>query len=158
MMTQRFENAVDQLIEAFFNETLTKGKCDRCAVGNICGSGEWAHLFMTEDHNGLQSRNGLNMSKKFPEMYKDSLDVVYETGYSPEELAKVESVFERNTAITYSDYMRGHKTDDDEYTHEEFIQDQFNGLCAVIDVLCEFEGQDPEVYKNKLREKPEVEV
>jgi len=152
MMTQRFENAVDQLIEAFFNETLTKGKCDRCAVGNICGSGEWAHLFMTEDHNGLQSRNGLNMSKKFPEMYKDSLDVVYETGYSPEELAKVENVFEMNTTISYFDHMRKR------CTHKELIQDQFNGLCAVIDVLCEFEGEDSEVYKSKLREKPEVRV
>jgi len=152
MMTQRFENAVNKLIKAFFDETLTKGKCDRCAVGNICGSWEWGSLFMTQVETGTQIRHGLDASKDFPKFYEEALDVVNQTGYSPEELAQVEHVFEINTEFTALSYKDG------ECTHEEFIQDQFDGLCAVIDVLCDFEGENSEIYKDKLREKPEVQV
>jgi len=152
MSTNRFQNAVNKLIKSFFNETLTKGKCTRCAVGNICGSWEWSVLFETDPNTNEQDTSGLNRSKFMPEQFETALKQIYDTNYTPEELAKVEYVFETNTKIAYLDYEYN------QCTHEEFIQDQFNGLCAVIDVLCEFEGQDPEVYKSKLREKPEVEV
>lgn len=152
MMTQRFESAVNKLIKAFFDETLTKGKCNRCAVGNICGSREWSLLFMTQVETGIQIRHGLDVSKDFPKLYEEALDVINQTGYSPEELAQVEHVFETNTEFTALSYKDG------KCTYEELIQDQFNGLCAVIDVLCEFEGENPEIYKDKLREKPEVQV
>jgi hypothetical protein len=38
-MTQRFKNAIDALVYAFFNDTLAKGTCAACAVGNIVAHG-----------------------------------------------------------------------------------------------------------------------
>ena len=144
IMTKRFSVAVDKLIRAFFNEDLKKGECDKCAVGNICdGSKKWSILFETNPDTLEQDRFGLNQYMFDSDAFEEPLQVIAKTGYSPEQMAEVEYAFEANT--WYEENVK---------TREDKIQSQFEGLCAVIDKLCEFdEIQNSEFFKNKLREK-----
>lgn len=144
-MTTRFENALRKLIHAFFNDELKKGECSACAVGNMCdGSSDWSKVFCTRQYDQILQ----------PSNYKNIVMLVYcvgapkaaypkkvidATGYTWRELAKVENAFERHTKIWGETYPT--------YTKDKIMEDQFKGLCAVIDVLCEIEGYDSEEYK-----------
>jgi hypothetical protein len=152
-MTKRFKNAVDALMYAFFNETLAKGTCSACAVGTIVawGAGEkvgkslspvyirdlisndlWGMAFSTTD--GIQSRDYKMEKEWFVKI------CIKATGYSADELARIEYVFNTNTEIHYKNYPN--------HTKQEIMEDQYNGLCAVMDVLCEIETiQDAASYK-----------
>ncbi|KAA6437071.1 hypothetical protein FEM33_20355 [Dyadobacter flavalbus] len=152
-MTKRFKNAVDALMYAFFNETLAKGTCSACAVGTMVAWGAgvkvgkclepvyisdlvtndlWGMAFSTTD--GIQSRDYKKEKEWFVKI------CIKETGYSADELARIEYVFDTNTEIHYKNYS-GH-------TKQEIMEDQYKGLSAVMDVLCEIEMiQDPASYK-----------
>ena len=153
-MTTRFKNAIDALVYAFFNDTLAKGTCNACAVGNmvahgfgkkvdreynlVCkdgvGNNEWHHAFMTNAHTGYQTIHFENFDKNGVVVCCNA------TGYTALELAMVEKAFEKNTGIHWTNY-ESHQKDD-------IMQDQYNGLMAVVDVLCEIEGiEDPTEYK-----------
>lgn len=141
---ERFERAMKTLIQAFFNDTLAKGDCCKCAVGNICGGSAWRHVFATE-HACLPQK--FDMSK-----YNGDAKIQIEsTGYSAEELARMESAFEKNTKLDgscFGVYPTSHFTRPElRTTKEAIMQDQFNGLMAVVEVLCEIEGLDCEPYK-----------
>lgn len=163
--TERFNKAIKALVTAFFEETLAKGNCAACAVGNIVeealefkpckrivafpnyyghyNEGEqlekvvdypnskWRHVFCT--NNRLSQKMDLS---KYSGLVKDCID---STGYSVKELALVERSFENATSIFYHDYSHSSK--------KEIMEDQFNGLMAVVDVLCEIEGYDSNEYK-----------
>mgnify|MGYP006934460425 CR=1 FL=1 len=147
-MSKRFNQAFDKLVAAFFNETLSKGDCDRCAVGNIVGNNKWSDVFLST--NGKQFHKYL----KYPysNIVQRGIDAILATGYSVEEMARIEFAFEQNTNYQSTELIYG------KITRDEFIQDQFNGLCAVVELLCEFEGiTDAQYYKNILGEKAEVE-
>lgn len=151
--TERFDRAIKALVSAFFDATLAKSNCAACAVGNIVGEAigtpkddivksmdcntdymseniEWANVFCSSD--GYQ----MIRSEKYMGDAKKQIDA---TGYLWRQLAKVEEAFEGNTIIRCRHYHR--------YTKQEIMADQFNGLMAVVDVLCEIEGYDPEPYK-----------
>lgn len=150
---KRFTNAIDRLVKAFFNGTLKKGNCVACAVGNICASSAWANLFMTViDVKAQEAKqveagpfeilvlNSISGVGKVPIMSKNDFyfknrieaeKIVRSTGYSQQDLMKVEWAFESNTQILYEDY--------DNVNKEEIMEDQYNGLMAVVDVLCEIE-------------------
>ncbi len=162
-MTQRFEKAYNALYNAFMNDTLASGTCSACAVGNIVAdsmggkveklyTGEfhcdidnewWKHLFIT-------SPTGQTISK-----LKESGSVKYFrkkifnlTGYRWYELAKVEYAFEKNTKIKNTYY--------DEHTEQEIMEDQFNGLMAVMDVLIKLdEVAEGQKYKDTFKKKRE---
>lgn len=142
-MTTRFKNALDALVYAFFNDTLAKGDCAACAVGNIC---DWSYGYKkkspldsyeiaegnTTDDWGYLLFKGGKVDK--------GLKAISKTGYSLDEIIKIEKAFESNTNIDFVKYR--FKSSD------EIMQDQYNGLCAVVDVLCELEGiEDPTEYK-----------
>ncbi|GGB78708.1 hypothetical protein [Dyadobacter sediminis] len=155
-MTKRFKDSVDALVYAFFHDLLAKGNCSACAVGSMVawGAGErnrkdldpvciydlvtndmWAEAFSTT--NGIQARD-LKKEKEWHIKY-----CIQATGYNADQLAKVEYAFETNTTIQYVDYGF--------HSKEEIMQDQFNGLCAVLDVLCEIEKiPDSGSYKKQL--------
>lgn len=122
-MTQRFQRAYDALVDAFFNGTLAKGTCAACAVGNIVGASIgvkvsrtdsshgspqsfWHALFCTGIAGQRIRNEGASEIFKSPE---EVLDVISKrltklTGYLESELALVELVFERATAINFRDY------------------------------------------------------
>lgn len=129
---ERFNRALKVLVQAFFNDTLAKGDCTKCAVGNMCGGeGVWTNVFFTPS-DGTQR------------IYEDhyagrAKEVIELTGYSWKQLAKIEFSFETNTRIGGNAYGR--------FTKQEIMEDQYRGLMAVVEVLCEIEGLDCTPYK-----------
>ena len=120
----RFDRAISKLVKAFFEGDLEKGDCARCAVGNICdGRNEWGDVFYTAlEGQIIDIDNYFGLSKY----------VIDKTGYSWQELAKIENSFELNTEIHHNKYRR--------FSKSAIMEDQYNGLMAVVDVLCEIEG------------------
>ncbi len=159
--SKRFNNAISALVKGFFNETLAKGDCSACAVGNIVGesigytptlkdpsfcedrifspNSHWADVFVSVEGHGQMIRE-----YNYEGQAKENID---STGYSWKELAKVEEIFELASKIHYENYRR--------FTKEEILQDQYNGLMAVVDVLCEIEGIDTKEYKDMFSYKCE---
>lgn len=136
---ERLNNAIKALIQGFFDETLIKGDCHYCAVGNILnGSPEWSVLFYTNSA-GIQvlDRVGCSFEQRVEAVTLCSL-----SGYHPKALAEVEFVFETTTKIHHDDYHQ--------FSKEAIVQDQYNGLMAVVEVLCEIEGIDTKEYKEEF--------
>ena len=152
-MTTRFKNAIDALVHAYFNDTLAKGNCHSCAIGSIVANswgfkpkslGEkivkdgisnarWSDAFYTSNI-GIQSCNENYFTSR------EVLACVRPTGYSIEELMNIEHAFEKNAKIHHSNYC--------DFTKKEVEEDQYNGLMAVLDVLCDIEGvADVSEYK-----------
>lgn len=152
MTSKRHNNAIRVLVNAYFNDTLAKGTCTACAVGNLvadalgakvnknlkCSINKmyWAKVFCTSDkYQSINEENYFGESKK----------QIDSTGYTWQELARIEKVFEENTIISHVDY--------DDYSEEEISQDKFNGLKAVFEVLCEIEGVESREYVQMLEGK-----
>jgi len=163
-MTERFEKAYNVLLKAFMNDTLASGTCAACAVGNIIADAMGGVIRKNDENNfkcNIDNEWWTNVfvtgSDGDQTIYKvkDDGDIkVYRkrmfelTGYKWDELAKVEKVFEKNNDIKHCYY--------DEKTEQEIMEDQFNGLMAVMDVLIELdkveEGQKyKDCFKTKLQ-------
>jgi hypothetical protein len=119
-MTQRFEKAYNALYNAFMNDTLAKGSCCACAVGNIVADAMggnvykeksrfeygcnvmnlwWAAMFMTTDCG-----QSITTTRQNPYVTDYRKRIKNLTGYTWKELAKVERVFEQNTKINHFRY------------------------------------------------------
>jgi len=163
-MTQRFEKAFNSLYNAFMNDTLAKGTCIACAVGNIVADAMggkvsstpdgrwvcdlendwWSHMFYT-NQDGQQ----IFTIKERPKV-KNLREKIYElTGYKWNELAKVEKAFEKNSKIQFENYYK--------YTENEIMEDQFNGLMAVMDVLIKLDDiKEGKKYKDTFKSKLKI--
>ncbi len=143
---ERFNRAMKALIQAFFNDKLSKGDCTKCAIGNMCGgSRDWQAIFYTGEDlfgNITQKIEPDNYIDAYIDKYGSMLypkSVIDKTGYTWQELAKVEKAFELATIISHDRYKM--------ITKSSIMQDQFNGLMAVVEVLCEIDNIDPIEYK-----------
>ena len=135
-----FQKTTKILVDAFLNDKLTAGSCSACAVGNICGGNSaWSDLFYTAPGK-KQHFNSRSLGRDYV------MKVINSTGYHYKELMKIEYAFEANTDIDSLSYSLEDKKD--------ILEDQFNGLMAVIDVLMEIhECKDPiekENFKQQL--------
>lgn len=162
-MTKRFEFAYNALVQAFFNGTLAKGTCTACAVGNMVAAANdfpierietedeisfegddmieyWSDLFFTTSIGQLRRNHATK-----DEDVKIALSLIEKTGYSEDELAKIEFAFETHTQIQF-DYYHKH-------SEQEILEDQYNGLCAVFEVLCKLDNVKGVDYKAKLQER-----
>lgn len=137
---EKFHRTVSILVKAYLNDTLAHGACTACAVGNLVAENlnlkisnslnwldskgqsictYWDNVFMTPD--GLQRIN--------PYSYRgEAKKQIDATGYTWQELARIEFAFESAPGFTSK------KMDDEVW--------MFNGLMAVVDVLCEIHGMD----------------
>lgn len=122
--TQRLEQALVKLYNAYHNNRLNPEDCAACAVGNILDNHDsWKHL--SDRHGSLElnyvGRVHQNLGRKF-------------NGYSPLELLQIEKVFLDAC---------GFKTPLCHYNPKPFnpIDNEvlFNGLSAVVDLLCELD-------------------
>ena len=148
-MKANFENSVNVLVKAYLNDTLRRGRCSACAVGNLLdGNQSWAHIFVTQNPESKQLRalEGTMLAGAFtlrhvslldcgPEdriLYRKGLEAIERSGYTIDELARVEYAFES-----------AHKNVSP-YGDESMSRDDgmFNGLLAVVDVLAEIHGVD----------------
>lgn len=150
--SKRFSDAIDALVKGYIHGTLAKGTCAACAVGNIVAKGIGCEI---KNRNGVfewMRNTNPSWSMVFvtgsdgsqficPENYLGSIkNEIDSTGYTWQELARVEEAFEQNTKISFENY--------ENVTPEEIDKDQLNGLYAVVDVLCEIEGiKEVEEYK-----------
>lgn len=163
-MTPRFEKAYNALYNAFMNDTLAKGTCIACAVGNIVADAMGAKVYSQQRDSSIVFRCNndnfwwndlffttqcgqriikISENNKVKQLRKKILNL---TGYTWRELAKVEKAFEENTEIPFNEYNF--------YTPEQIMEDQFKGLMAVMDVLIELdEVKEGEKYKNNFRNK-----
>lgn len=169
-MTERFQKAYDALVNAFFNDTLARGTCAACAVGNIVAAAKggivgrypgsirfnctvnnsfWRDLFYTA-FDGIQEITFRPRKHKY-EISKpgtaNSVQLCQElfdlTGYTADDLALVEYAFETNTEIYYNGYYH--------HTPQEILEDQYRGLCAVFEVLCWLDDITDSDYKEKMQ-------
>jgi len=166
MNSERFNRAYNALVKAYFEGTLAKGDCKCCAVGNIVADAEGANLELDDFYNPMCDRDVEwwsylfftdrlhNQISRFPHSEKagEILDHDYLasrllrlTGYSEQEMAKIEYAFEINTDIHIDQYLY--------YTKVEILEDQYKGLAAVVDVMMELDNMAPDPqYKAKFRE------
>lgn len=112
----RFTRAIEKLYTAFHEGTLTPEICSACAVGNIVGHGNWyfssPHKILIDGDMTYEKGIGIN----------DSM-------YSVDELALVEREF-----------IFGFKDGCKNYHVINSKENQFKGLCNVVEYLCELDN------------------
>lgn len=133
----RLEQALIKLYNAFHNNTLDPEDCTACAVGNILDNQDsWKHL--SNDHGSLQLNYigtvHQNLGRKF-------------NGYSPQELLEIETVF--LTACGFETPLCHYNPKPQNPRDKEVL---FNGLCAVVSLLCELENIENVMDYSKLFE------
>lgn len=123
--TERFDQAVTKLYEAFHQNRLHPECCKSCAVGNILDNKDfWKHLSDTHGSLKLSYVGAVhqNLGRKF-------------NGYTPAELLKIEQVF--LLGCGYSGPLNQQFTKPENPTDKDVL---FNGLCAVVGLLCNLDG------------------
>ena len=157
--TERFEKAVKVLYNAFHENVLNPYNCQACAVGNMLGHGNWqGHGLYTDDDKKMKIRHDKKKAIRLGGMFNflsskpTTSSAVNFSGYSSEELFKVESqflkAFEGSKAIP-----DGFGFDDD---YENKKEDQFKGLCNVVKYLASLDNIPNPLDYTKLFETDEV--
>lgn len=108
-------------------------------MGIICdGSDRWSLVFNC-DTEGNQETD----PKKY---YGHTKEIIDGTGYSWEELARMETAFMKKTNL--NDYGR-HFSD---WAIKNIRKDQYKGLRAVVEILCALDGvSDVEGYREYFK-------
>jgi len=120
-LPKRFTDAVGKLYNAFHKGELDAMDCKYCAVGNICNNNKsWDNLGIFAS-NTFYNDGSLDWYTEDSQNY--ALKVIKKTGYSPLELQQVELLFIKNCG-----FKKGTKNE------------QFKGLCAVVQYLCELDN------------------
>lgn len=123
--SERFDNAIEKLYNAFHNGTLNPECCKQCAVGNICDNTDrWRHL--TDNHGSTV----LNYVGIVNENFGRRIN-----GYKPSELIRIEASFLEGCGYSLPLNYASHRPKDP--TAKEIL---FDGLCTTVSFLCELEG------------------
>ena len=149
-MTQRTENAINVLLNAIDNNTLAKGSSTACAVGNLIANSMgakitiddkfniqcnenvsfWSDLFLTAGN--VQTKYYKHHPHLLENLSPNQKKSIENTGFSIDEIAKIEYTFEKNTQIGHSIYNL--------VTKEQIKQDQLKGLTAVVNLLFKMDN------------------
>lgn len=128
-----FHKSISVLVKAYLNNTLIKGECTACAVGNLISAAcnfkiiKENHIkWVTEKGNRIYSTWDMvfttvkGVQRTYPKAYEgNSKEQIDSTGYTWQELARIEKAFECS-------------------------KDMFEGLMNVVDVLGEIHEVDKE--------------
>ena len=137
--TERFDNAIHKLYEAFNNKKLNPEDCKYCAVGTILNhTDSWQYL---TDKHGSQSLNYVgmihqNMGRRF-------------NGYTPLELLNIEATFLKGCGYYFNK------------THHLIRPNTpllFDGFYEVVKLLCKFEGLNDLIDYTELFKEYQSEV
>ena len=135
-MSERFNNAMKALIKGFFDGTLESRDCGKCAVGNMvayCNNEKIA----SKETNPHPYGGWYNVICFMTDSLAEAQKLCKSTGYSVKEVIEIEKAFESNTS-------------DRRLPDSELAADQFNGLMAVVEVLCKIEGIESDTYKKEF--------
>ena len=148
-METRIQKAIDIFLDAINNNTLAKGTCVACAVGNLVSHelNIKPEIKGTFDEDGKLHLNsqwgtivlGMNRGNK-----EEGLKQCNLTDFNISELNEIEKAFETNTKIKWSDY--------DSFSKEEIRADQIKGLEAVVKTMLNFNNSKEnvkEIFTNK---------
>ena len=137
--TPRFDAAIKKLYIAYHSNKLNPECCEQCAVGNILDNKDgWKNL--SDNHGSLKLNYVGLVNQKFGKRFN---------GYTPLELLKIEATFLKacgfELPLSYNHIKPKNPTDKDIL---------FDGLCAVIKLLCQMEGinnimEYTEIFKYK---------
>lgn len=123
--TKRLENALIKLYNAFHNNRLDPEDCTACAVGNILDNHDsWKHL--SNEHGSLRLNYVGNVHQNLGRKFN---------GYSPMELLEVEKVFLE--ACGFKTPLCHYNPKPQNPKNKEVL---FNGLCAVVALLCKLDN------------------
>lgn len=165
-MTERFNKAFNALTKAYFEGTLAAGNCMCCVVGNLCADAAGIDIrealaeMIDSEQNFPTSEAAREILRSvasiwFEDVYGErgiykelrpykKLDSYQLTGYKPSELAAIEQAFEKTVEFKLRVYPY--------INNDQILEDQYKGLCAVIDVLLSFEPEEStENWKEKMR-------
>ncbi len=122
---KRLEDALIKLYNAFHNNELNPECCSACAVGNILDNHDsWRHL--SNEHGSIQlsyvGKVHQNLGRKF-------------NGYTPLELLQIEKIFLE--ACGFIVPLCHYNPKPNNPTNKDTM---FEGLCAVVNYLCELDG------------------
>ena len=118
--TERFDNAVSKLYTAYHVGVLNKMDCGKCAVGNMCdGNEKW--VYDIDDFRIIDKYTDLSELQDRKNYFN--------TGYSALEIAEIENIF-----------MFGKNLQETKVYFDQAEFDNFKGLCAVLEYLCELDN------------------
>lgn len=143
----RLEAAIQKLYTAFHKNTLNPECCKQCAVGNILDNKDaWKHL--SDSHGSLV----LNYVGKVHQTLGRTFN-----GYSPLELLKIEHTFLKTCGFMVPLHHKNNKPENP--INKDIL---FDGLCAVIHILCKLDNIDNVMDYTKLfeveNEKPKYQL
>tara|TARA_R110002051_G_scaffold4051_1_gene21493 strand:+ start:751 stop:1212 length:462 start_codon:yes stop_codon:yes gene_type:complete len=133
----RLENALIKLYNAYHNNRLNPEDCTACAVGNILDNQDsWKHF--SNEHGSLElsyvGRVHQNLGRKF-------------NGYSPKEILQIEKVF--LDSCGFKTPLCHYNPKPQNPTSKDLL---FNGLVAVIELLCLLDNETNVLDYSKLFE------
>jgi len=128
--TERFDTAVTKLYKAFSENKLDPMDCRACAVGNLC-----------DNKNNWVS----TIDSNFGEVARIKKNFNNQSSYSRQELAIIECLFLFGIKNMKQKYKFSNtKSKNLVETHPEYTleakEENFLGLCAVIEYLCELDN------------------
>ena len=133
----RLEQALIKLYNAYHNNTLDPEDCTACAVGNILDNHDsWKHL--SNEHGSLQLNYIGTVHQRLGRKFN---------GYSPQELLEIEKVF--LMACGFETPLCHYNPKPQNPRDKDVL---FQGLFAVVSLLCELEGLDNVMNYSKLFE------
>lgn len=122
-MKATFDNSVRVLVKAYLDDTLEQGNCHACAIGNLVADANGFKFVRIAF--GLFWENS-EIAHWFPvheQMYSKKQEQIDSTGYTLDQVARIEQAFECSTPADDGDWM-------------------FAGLMAVVDVLADIHNVD----------------
>jgi hypothetical protein len=134
---KRLENALIKLYNAFHNDQLNPEDCTACAVGNILDNYDsWKHL--SNEHGSLQLNYVGNVHQNLGRRFN---------GYSPLEILHIEKVFLE--ACGFQTPLCNYNQKPKNPRNKEVL---FDGLCAVVEILCKLDNVPNVLDYSKLFE------
>ena len=134
---KRLEKALIKLYNAFHNNALDPEDCTACAVGNILDNRDsWKHL--SNDHGSLQLNYIGSVHQRLGRKFN---------GYTPQELLRIEKVFLE--ACGFQTPLCHYNPKPQNPRDKEML---YNGLCAVVHLLCELDDVPNVMDYSKLFE------
>jgi hypothetical protein len=143
-MEARIQKAIDIFLDAINNNTLAKGTCVACAVGNLVSHelNIKPEIKATLNENYEPHLNsqwgtivlGLTRGNK-----EEGLKQCNLTDFTISELTEIERAFENNTQIPWHNYGS--------FSKEKIRVDQIKGLEAVVKTMLNFSNSQENVKK-----------
>ncbi len=145
-----YQKTITTLNNAWREGILLRGDCEACAVGNILQTGAWKALFctLTNTEDKTQQQHIADEGKHLVVHLWGTVESI-----QPDNERRIRNLIVANEAIAQSGYTKKELIRV-EYAFETAAkvegvdrQNQYNGLCAVFDVLQDIHQVDFSIHQ-----------